>query len=38
MKLVPKSEEEKQKDNVTLYRNCLKAGLSHIGEDIFTDG
>ena len=38
MKLVPKSEEEKQKDKVTLYRNCLKAGLSHIGEDIFTDG
>ena len=38
MKIIPKSKEEKQKDQVTLYRNCLKAGLSPVSEDIFTDG
>ena len=38
MKIIPKSREEKQRDQVTLYKNCLKAGLSPIGEDIFTDG
>ena len=38
MKIIPKSKEEKQRDQITLYKNCLKAGLSHLGEDIFTDG
>lgn len=37
MKPIFKSEEEKLKDKVTLYRNALKAGLSHVGDDIFED-
>jgi hypothetical protein len=38
MKLPIKTKEEKIKDKVTLYRNALKAGLSHVGDDIFEDG
>ena len=36
--MIYKSEEEKLKDKVTLYRNALKAGLNHVGDDIFEDG
>ena len=38
MKLIPKTEEEKRKDKITLYRNCINAGLEPMGNDIFTDG
>lgn len=44
MKIIPKSkqelkalEEKKLKDRVSLFRNCLKAGLTHIANDIFAD-
>lgn len=44
MKIMPKSKEElkaleveRLKDKVTLFRNCLKAGLTHIANDIFAD-
>ena len=39
MKIIPKvkTEEEKIKEKTTLYRNCLKAGLTHIGDDIYAD-
>ena len=37
MKLIPKTQEEIRKDKVTLYRNALKAGLAHVGGDIFSD-
>ena len=38
MKLIPKTEEEKRKDKIALYRNCINAGLEPVGNDIFTDG
>ena len=39
MKIIPKikTEAEKIKEKTTLYRNCLKAGLVHIGDDIYAD-
>jgi hypothetical protein len=38
MKIIPKTEEEKRKEKITLYRNCINAGLEPMGNDIFTDG
>ena len=32
-----KTEEEKIKEKTTLLRNCLKAGLTHIADDIYAD-
>ena len=32
-----KTQEEKIKEKTTLYKNCLKAGLTHIGDDIYAD-
>ena len=37
MKLIPKTNEEINKERVTLYRNALKAGLTHVGGNIFSD-
>ena len=39
MKNIPiiKTQEEKIKEKTTLYKNCLKAGLTHIGDDIYAD-
>ena len=30
-------EEKKLRDKVTMFRNCLKAGLTHVSNDIFAD-
>mgnify|MGYP003114756183 CR=1 FL=1 len=38
MKLIPKSKNEIIKEKVTLYKNCLKAGLSHVGDNVYSDG
>ena len=32
-----KTEGEKIKEKTTLLRNCLKAGLTHIADDIYAD-
>ena len=39
MKIIPKikTEQEKIKERATLYSNCLKAGLTLIGDDIYAD-
>lgn len=37
MKLVPRTDAEKQKDRITLIRNAEKAGLTYMGGNVFKD-
>ena len=37
MKAIPKTKEQILKENESLRKNAIKAGLDHIGDDIYAD-